>query len=60
MGAYCKNLLKPALEAVGLPASKPATGDTPAVEGVRLHDLSHTLPCYSCRQGFTSCRLASG
>jgi integrase len=43
MGAYYKNLLKPALEAVGLPASRPATDDTPAVEGVRLHDLRHTF-----------------
>lgn len=42
MGAYYKNLLKPALEAVGLPASRPATADAPAVEGVRLHDLRHT------------------
>jgi integrase len=43
MGAYYKNLLKPALEAVGLPASKPATADAAAVEGVRLHDLRHTF-----------------
>lgn len=43
MGAYYKNLLKPALEAVGLPASRAATADTPAVEGVRLHDLRHTF-----------------
>jgi integrase len=43
MGALYKNLLKPALEAVGLPASRPATDDTPAVEGVRLHDLRHTF-----------------
>jgi integrase len=43
MGAYYKNLMKPALEAVGLPASRPATDDTPAVEGVRLHDLRHTF-----------------
>ncbi|HTX55238.1 MAG TPA: site-specific integrase [Candidatus Baltobacteraceae bacterium] len=41
MGTYYKNLLKPAFEAVGLPASRPATDDTPAVEGVRLHDLRH-------------------
>ena len=48
MGAFYKNLLKPVLEAVGLPASTPATtlGDgtpVPAVEGVRLHDLRHTF-----------------
>lgn len=36
-------ILKPALEAVGLPASRPATKGTPAVRGVRLHDLRHTF-----------------
>ncbi|WP_368834107.1 tyrosine-type recombinase/integrase [Mycobacterium intracellulare] len=41
-GAFYKNLLRPALEAVGLPASRPATEDTPAVRGVRFHDLRHT------------------
>jgi hypothetical protein len=43
MGAYYKNLPKPALEAVGLPASRPATDDTPAIEGVRLHVARHTF-----------------
>jgi integrase len=52
MGAFYKNLLKPALEAVGLPASPPEriTEDeagnqvvVPAIEGVRLHDLRHTF-----------------
>jgi integrase len=42
-GAFYKNLLRPALEAVGLPASRPATKDAPAVQGVRLHDLRHTF-----------------
>jgi integrase len=47
-GAFYKNLFRPALEAVGLPASRPAyTRDdgTPvaAVQGVRLHDLRHTF-----------------
>lgn len=42
-GAFYKNLMKPALEAVGLPASRPATADAPAVEGVRFHDLRHTF-----------------
>ena len=41
-GAFYKNLLRPALEAVGLPASRPATATTSAVQGVRLHDLRHT------------------
>jgi integrase len=49
MGAYYKNLLRPALAANGLPASTPAkpptatTPATPAIQGVRLHDLRHTF-----------------
>ena len=40
-------IVRPALEAVGLPASRPAgTADdgteVPATKGVRLHDLRHT------------------
>ncbi|WP_216638672.1 hypothetical protein [Mycobacterium colombiense] len=42
-GAFYENLLRPALEAVGLPASRPATQDEPAVRGVRMHDLRHTF-----------------
>lgn len=46
-GAFYKNLFRPALEAVGLPASRPAYTDddgnaVPATVGVRLHDLRHT------------------
>ena len=48
MGALYKNLFRPALEAVGLPASRPAYTradgtPAPAVQGVRLHDLRHTF-----------------
>jgi integrase len=43
MGAFYKNLFRPALEANGLPASRPATPDAPATQGVRLHDLRHTF-----------------
>lgn len=53
-GAFYKSLLRPALEAAGLPASRPAIAATtapdgtttpavPAVTGVRLHDLRHTF-----------------
>jgi integrase len=42
-GAFYKNLLRPALEAVGLPASRPATKGAAAVRGLRLHDLRHTF-----------------
>jgi integrase len=55
-GAFYKNLFRPALEAVGLPASTPATtlGDgtpVPAVEGVRLHDLRHTFAALQLSAG---------
>lgn len=43
MGAFYDTILKPALEAVGLPASRPATATAPAIHGVRLHDLRHTF-----------------
>lgn len=43
MGAFYDTIVKPALEAVGLPASRPATATTPSVRGVRLHDLRHTF-----------------
>ena len=43
MGTFYDTILKPALKAVGLPASRPATDDAPAVRGVRLHDLLHTF-----------------
>jgi integrase len=51
MGAYYRNLLKPALEAVGLPASRPAATWVPAVEGVRLHDLRHTFAALQLSAG---------
>jgi len=43
MGTLYDTILKPALEAVGLPASRPATKEAPATQGVRLHDLRHTF-----------------
>jgi integrase len=43
MGTFYDTILKPALEAVGLPASRPASKAAPAVHGVRLHDLRHTF-----------------
>ncbi|MGW5522710.1 tyrosine-type recombinase/integrase [Gordonia sp. NPDC003950] len=43
MGTFYDTILKPALEAVGLPARRPATTDCPAQHGVRLHDLRHTF-----------------
>lgn|SRR5574337_477708 len=41
MGTFYDTIMKPALEAVGLPASRPASKDAPALRGVRLHDLRH-------------------
>jgi integrase len=43
MGTFYDTIFKPALEAVGLPASWPATATEPAVRGIRLHDLRHTF-----------------
>ena len=56
MGAFYKNVLWPALEAVGLPASRPAyTRDdgtvVPAVESMRLHDLRHTFAALQLSAG---------
>jgi integrase len=65
--AFYKNVLRPALAAVGLPASRPAQPATtapngaqvpaqPAVEGVRIHDLRHTFAALQLSAGCTSCR----
>lgn len=48
MGTFYDTIMKPALEAVGLPASRPATNTkdgkpVPAVQGVRVHDLRHSF-----------------
>lgn len=43
MGTFYDTIFRPALEAVGLPATRPATEDAPAVRGCRLHDLRHTF-----------------
>jgi len=51
MDAWYRRILKPALEAVGLPASRPATADQAAQLGVRTHDLRHT---------FATMQLSSG
>jgi integrase len=51
MGAFYKNLMKPALEDIGLPASRPSTADWPAVEGVRFHDLRHTFAALQLSAG---------
>ncbi len=42
-GKFPGPVLKPALRAVGLPASEPARDGRPAELGVRLHDLRHTF-----------------
>jgi integrase len=43
IGAFYDTIFRPALEAVGLPASRPATKDAPATRGIRLHDLRHAF-----------------
>lgn len=50
-GALYDSLFKKALAAVGLPTSAPATAATPAVRGVRLHDLRHTFAVLSLSAG---------
>jgi integrase len=52
---FYKNVFKPALRAVGLPVSEPATAadgtHTPATLGVRLHDLRHTFATMALDDG---------
>lgn len=61
-GTFYANYFRPALGAVGLPASAPAqperteedgavTPATPAVRGVRLHDLRHSFAVISLSAG---------
>lgn len=50
-GGCYKNLFRPALEDVGLPASRPATADAPAIQGVRMHDLRHTFAVLQLSDG---------
>jgi integrase len=49
--AFYRNVLRHALEAVGLPASRSATDEAPAVEGVRLHDYAdlRVMPTSACK-----------
>ena len=44
-------VIRLALEAVGLPASRPATPNTPATYGVRLHDWRHTFAALQLTAG---------
>lgn len=43
MGTFYDTIFRPALEAIALPATRPAKADQPAIRGVRLHDLRHTF-----------------
>ncbi|CAA0132186.1 Uncharacterised protein [Mycolicibacterium vanbaalenii] len=58
MGAFHDTILKPALEAVGRPASRTATEDVPATRGVGLGDLRHTFAVLQLSAGthFMECR----
>ena len=40
MGTFYETIMKPALEAIGLPANRPASATAPAVRSVRLHDYT--------------------
>lgn len=50
-GTFYSNYFRPALVAVGLPASAPANDDAVAVRGVRLHDLRHSFAVISLSAG---------
>ena len=56
--------MKPALEAIGLPASRPARPATataplqPATSGVRLHDLRHTAAVLHLSAGMHFMRVS--
>jgi hypothetical protein len=56
MGTFYDTIMKPALEAIGVPASRPATDDTPAVRGVRCTISGIRSRCYSYRRERISCR----
>lgn len=43
LGTFYDTILRPAYAKAGLPISAPATATTPALRGVRLHDLRHTF-----------------
>ncbi|WP_267294356.1 hypothetical protein [Mycobacterium hackensackense] len=56
MDTFYDTVFKPALEAVGLPASRPpsTTPDgtpIPAVRGIRMHDRRHTFPVLQLSAG---------
>ena len=51
MGTSYDTIFRPALEAVGLPSSRPATKGNPATRGVRLHDLRHTFAVLQLSNG---------
>jgi integrase len=45
------DIIAPALEAVGLPASRPVRDGQPATRGVRLHDFRHTFAALQLTAG---------
>jgi integrase len=56
-GAFYKNLFRPALAAVGLPASMPAST---RADGTHVSAVEGRSPRFSFRLGSTSCRCRSG
>jgi hypothetical protein len=51
MRTFYDTIFRPALEAVGLPGSSPATAEAEATRGVRLHDLRHTFEVLQLSSG---------
>jgi integrase len=60
MGTFYDTIFRPALVAVGLPASGPATDSTPAVRGVRLHESAHPPTHVRCAAAVGGCALYAG
>jgi len=63
MGTFWDSIAKPALELIGLPASRPATISADgtavkAVRGVRLHDLRHTFAVMQLMAGTHHIRVS--
>jgi integrase len=51
MTGFYRRIFRPALLAVGLPASAPAKDGEPAERGVRVHDLRHSFATMHLRAG---------
>ena len=58
MGPFYDTIFRPALEAVGLRATRPATKTTVEVLGTRLHDLRHSFAVLQLSAGVHSVQVS--